>query len=237
MYWGGMILILIVPAVWVRAAVLRVVKGSALVLDLIAAVAIAVVIAPPIWAFNAFVMGFDVHKPGALAEHLASGLLICLVPAGLRHYVRQMRDEVGAEAAPGTRPAPEDAPDRSVEAAEEPVFLRRLDPDRRGAVWRVSADDHQLAVSTSMGESRIRLRFSDAVRELEAFDGTLVHRSHWVAHAAIRAVVPDGRRHRVVLHDGTEVPVSQNRLPLLRAAGITVGARQAEAQEPAQVLG
>ncbi len=209
-YWGGMIMVLIAPAVLLRAAVWRLLKGSPVTLDLISAVVIAAVIAPPIWAFNLFVMGFDVHRPLVLAEHMAIGLLICLMPVVLRAYMRAAQASSGGARDAAPTPARRD----------EPAFLRRLDPDKRGEVWRVSANGHHLDVLTSMGESRVRLRFSDALQELEGLDGTMVHRSHWVAHSAIREIVQDGRRHRIVLQCGIDIPVSQTRAEALRAAGV-----------------
>ena len=210
-YWGGLIFVLIWPAVVVRTWVLRLLKGPPLRLDIIAAVAIALLFAPPIWAFNVFVMRFDVHRPTALAEHLVISLLICFVPVALRHYLRVVRTETMAAGEIDQGAAPS--------TVEDPAFLRRLDPDKRGDIWHVSADDHQLAVYTSAGESRIRMRFSDALHELEELDGIKVHRSHWVAYSAIRSVVQEGRRHKIVLQCGTEIPVSQNRADALRQAG------------------
>lgn len=212
-YWGGMTFCLIVPAVAVRAFVLRVMDGSPLVLDAVAAVAISLTIAPPIWAFNLFVMDFDVHRPMALAEHFAIGLLICFIPVVVRAYMR----ETQADATPDAVPATAQDPDLTGEDASP--FLRRLDPDKCGEVWRVSADNHQVAVFTSMGESRVRLRFSDAVQELDGMAGSVVHRSHWVAYSAIREVVQDGRKHKIILHCGTEIPVSQAHADALREAG------------------
>ncbi|WP_461428546.1 LytTR family DNA-binding domain-containing protein [Gymnodinialimonas sp.] len=163
-------------------------------------------------------MGFDLATPLFFLEHIAIALLVCLVPVALRAYARMYMDEIRAEAGSAVIEQP-------VMTEAQTAFLRRLDPDKRGYVMRVSADNHQVDVWTDRGGSKLRLRFGDALEELTDFDGTRIHRSHWVAYDSIVAIVPDGRRHTVRLSCGSELPVSQNGLRALQEAGVSVAGR------------
>ena len=89
------------------------------------------------------------------------------------------------------------------------AFLKRI-PARLGQnLLHLHMQDHYLEVHTDRGSDLLLMRFRDALREVEDLDGAQVHRSHWVARAALERI---GRRNgRIVLHlvDGTEVPVSR----------------------------
>ncbi|WP_224813862.1 LytTR family DNA-binding domain-containing protein [Hasllibacter sp. MH4015] len=208
LYWGGLIMGLIVPACYIRKAVFALVPGQMVWVDSLAAFAIALCLGPPVWAFNAFFMEFDVATPIALIEHVVIVWVICLMPVLVRIYMRR-----GAERVEG-HGAPDDTTERPL-----PTFLRRLDPEIRGDVQSVSANDRQLTVTTDKGTGILRMRFADALEELSELAGARIHRSHWVALAAIQSVEPVGRRHAVTLKTGTVLPVSQNGLAPLREAG------------------
>lgn len=85
-------------------------------------------------------------------------------------------------------------------------------------VLRVSAHDHYLDVYTPDGCVFLRGRMADAVRALAGKDGCRVHRSHWVALSQVVRVRRCGRDDRVVLRDGTELPVGRARSATLREA-------------------
>lgn len=224
LYWGGLIMGLFFPAYLVRIIIYRYLTGSHLRQDLVAAAILSFIIGPVVWIFNRFVMGFDLASPVFLAEHIGIVLMSCLVPVTIRAYLRMSLGEFHAQdvvgsAGPHVESPVEPAP---ILTEGQTAFLRRLHPDKRGDVWRVSADDHHLQVWTDQGDSKLRLRFGDALEELTDFDGTRIHRSHWVAFNAIQAVEPDGRRHIVKLSCGTRLPVSQNGLRALRDAGVSI---------------
>jgi hypothetical protein len=177
----------------------------------IAAVLQTLILCPLAWLFSVVVVGLDIATPRAFAEHLGIGLVIFLMPVTVRAFLSEV-EQTPATAIEG--PANVDTP-----------FLRRLDPGKRGTLKRVSADGHQLMVWTDQGESRIRMRFSDALEELEAleaFDGVNIHRSHWVATKYIVSVEVDGRQHGARLSCGTQLPVSPTGLKSLRVAGIPI---------------
>lgn len=113
---------------------------------------------------------------------------------------------------------------RRLRAAPPPVkpirFLERLPPRLRGAdLHAIEAEDHYLRLHTSKGQDLILLRLSDAIEELEGLEGAQVHRSWWVARAAVEAVRRGDGRAVLTLKGGVEAPVSRTYSRQLRAAG------------------
>jgi hypothetical protein len=101
-----------------------------------------------------------------------------------------------------------------------PKFLDRLPPKLRGGeVWAVEAEDHYLRLHTSRGQDLILMRLSDAVAELDGIEGARVHRSWWVARAAIADARRSDGRATLTLKDGAEVPVSRTYARGLRDKG------------------
>lgn len=101
-----------------------------------------------------------------------------------------------------------------------PRFLERLPPKLRGAeIFAVEAEDHYLRLHTSKGQDLILMRLSDAVAELEGLEGAQVHRSWWVAKAAVADARRGDGRATLTLTDGAQVPVSRAYAKALRASG------------------
>jgi hypothetical protein len=99
-------------------------------------------------------------------------------------------------------------------------FMDRLPGHLHGSeLWALKADDHYLQVLTSRGETLLRLRMADALRELVGINGAQAHRSWWVARTAVRGVRRGAGSVALVLPDGKEVPVSRSAARTLRAAG------------------
>ena len=98
---------------------------------------------------------------------------------------------------------------KAEDASSRPMIYQRLPGDVVGDLMAISGSDHTVRVLTDCGSTSIRLRFSDALREVEGVSGLRVHRSHWVADAAATHVRRDGYRHFVVLWSGDELPVSR----------------------------
>jgi hypothetical protein len=101
------------------------------------------------------------------------------------------------------------------------VALReRLPPPFRGAeIYAVSAEDHYLRVHTSAGATLILMRLADALAELEGIEGAQVHRSWWVARAAIVGSQRDGRKLALSLKGEIEAPVSRPNAKALQDSG------------------
>lgn len=98
-------------------------------------------------------------------------------------------------------------------------LMKRLKPEVRGELLALEMEDHYLRVHTARGNDLILHRLSDALDEVAGLDGLQVHRSYWVARAAVREVERDGRRLRLVLTNGLKVPVSRNNVAMLKTAG------------------
>lgn len=115
------------------------------------------------------------------------------------------------------------ASDQVDRAAPIETFLKRLPVKFHTAeLYAITSEDHYLRVYTSLGEELILMRLSDAARELTGAPGLQVHRSWWVASAAIKTVRKESGRSFLVLENGTEAPVSRSYRDAVRALGVEV---------------
>lgn len=107
---------------------------------------------------------------------------------------------------------------RAVVAPEDGLLARaRVDP---AALLAIEAEDHYCRVHRRGGLSAlIHYRFGDALGEVAGLDGAQVHRGAWVAAGAVGGARRDGRRWRLLLADGTEIPVSAIHAAEARARG------------------
>ena len=69
--------------------------------------------------------------------------------------------------------------------------------------------DHYVEIHTDRGSELVLMRFGDALKELGGAEGMQVHRSHWIARAAVRKIVRRAGRTVAFLENGAEVPVSR----------------------------
>ncbi len=110
------------------------------------------------------------------------------------------------------------APDPSVVS---PRLLQRLDPAVRGDILAITGRDHYVDILTRKGKTSILMRFSDAMAEAAPTDGAQVHRSHWVAWSAVKAVERSGDRLMLVLPNAMKVPVSRSYRDRVARRGLT----------------
>lgn len=139
----------------------------------------------------------------------------------LRILTRIEQQVPGGVAKPVEEPAPAAMDGGIVPAvtASPPRLLERL-PDRLGhTIHCLQAEDHYVRVYTPAGNDLILHRFSDAVAELDNLEGLQVHRSWWIARAAVDDVIRRERKIFLKLANGLEVPVSRRFVPDLRDAG------------------
>ncbi|CDZ39485.1 Sensory transduction protein LytT, putative [Neorhizobium galegae bv. officinalis] len=120
-----------------------------------------------------------------------------------------MHRQIAAVSAPAPPASPSSAPAPAASPSSEPEILARLKPHNRGALLRLSVQDHYTEVVTSRGRELILLRFADALKELGLTPGLQVHRSHWVADAHVETLKRDGGKLLLIMRDGTEIPVSR----------------------------
>ncbi|WP_305986914.1 LytTR family DNA-binding domain-containing protein [Roseibium sp. MMSF_3544] len=88
-------------------------------------------------------------------------------------------------------------------------YLRHLDQPLKGILLRVEAQEHYVRLVTDQENRMILYRFNDVVAELPDTVGMQVHRSHWIAFAAVENLARDGGRLWIVVRDGSKVPVSR----------------------------
>lgn len=98
-------------------------------------------------------------------------------------------------------------------------FLERV-PARLGRqLVALEAEDHYLRVHTALGSELILARLSDAVAQLDGYDGLQVHRSWWVAADAVAGLIVEDGRLALRLHNGLTAPVSRTYRNSVRARG------------------
>ena len=152
---------------------------------------------------------------GLYAKVLVLHLFIgSLAAYAIRRSLRKPDGEAGPPSADGT------ADTAASQAPPEAALLARLSAGTRADILHLRMQDHYVEVHTTAGMEMLLLRFRDAMHEVEGVDGQQVHRSHWVARAAV-AKVERRRGGAVVLHlvNGSEVPVSRSFAPTLREEG------------------
>ena len=138
-YWGGLIGVALLVAVYVRKGVLAY-MGDSLNADISGAVAIAATLGPSICLFNALILGVEVLSLGMMLQHILVVLVVSLGMVLIRLYARiafaSAPPEVGvAPAVPDSGAASvdaraEDADDLGSESAQElPAFLTHVEEE------------------------------------------------------------------------------------------------------------
>ena len=112
-----------------------------------------------------------------------------------------------------TMPETPDRPDT------QPGVLARLPAHLGTDVHALIAAEHYLRVITDRGEAMILYRLGDAIRDMETaqIPGIQVHRSYWIATAAIASHARDGSRLTLTTPTGFTVPVSRSYRQALKA--------------------
>lgn len=202
LYWALVIGISIIIAYTARIVVWRVWPS----LSWVASEAVATLIfgatyTPVLWQINVAWFG------GAQALMISFPVLlgfVLLVAASVSVFIAAFNGVPVPD-----DPPPAAAPD-ALSASLAPPLLSRLPTDLRGEIFAVCANDHYVHVFTDRGRVSLLMRFADAVAELGDLDGLKVHRSHWVARAAVAAQRRSSGRMFLVLKNGVEVPVSRS---------------------------
>ncbi|NJS14102.1 MAG: LytTR family transcriptional regulator [Sphingopyxis sp.] len=127
-----------------------------------------------------------------------------------------------------SRPAPMAGSETKADAGpteqvwESHGFLSRIPPALGRTVLALHSEDHYVRVFTERGEALVLAAISDAIRAVEAAGtaGHRVHRSWWVATAAVARSEATGRKLAVHLSNGVEVPVSQTYREVVRISGL-----------------
>ena len=176
-----------------------------------------------VWLLVAVWMDYRMTGAAELASLYSQVVAIHLILTSLVAWLVMARRE-RAETDEGSERA--DGPSMARPPGEPPPgappgapFLDRL-PARLGRrLLHLHMQDHYVEVHTEEGSDLLLLRFRDALREVEGLDGAQVHRSHWVARAAVAGVERRNGRIALRLVNGSRVPVSRSFAPALRDRG------------------
>jgi hypothetical protein len=83
----------------------------------------------------------------------------------------------------------------------------------------MEAEDHYVRIHTDRGASLVLMAFETALAKVAHLDGTRIHRSWWVARAAVVGIQRGDGRATLSLSGGIQAPVSRRYARLLRSAG------------------
>ena len=178
---------------------------GALKQDLVIVLAMTALVTPLLWGFVRMMAGNTL-----MVSFWGSAQYVVVVTAGFCVLRRSL---------PGTELQWYFSPYRVEEQPAElkasaignvlPRLARRLPGDFVHPILRLTVDDHLVEVVGTEGAARLRMRFADAVDEMEPVEGFCTHRSHWVARSAFSCVVREDGQLRVRLINGDLVPVSR----------------------------
>ena len=118
-------------------------------------------------------------------------------------------------AGPETAPPPAPAPPL-------PPILERVSLPQRGRLIALIVEDHYVDIVTDKGRTLVLMRLADAIREAAPVPGLQVHRSHWVALAAVAKTLRSEGKVLLELSNGMKLPVSRGYLPAAKDAGLVV---------------
>ena len=205
-YWSGIVVFSLVMATFVTAIMRPVVHGMQQWQESLAkSAAMALVFTPAVYGWTHLlvpprgesIMGFHwffvyVTLISMIIFH-ARGMV---ARARIIHAFRQ--SESGS--------VPAISPDDKVVI---PRLLRRIAPADPGPVIRIEALDLFVTVVTSRDQYRLRMRFADAVDQMDGVDGLITHRSHWITPEEVVGQVRMNGRQFLNMSCGTSVPVSR----------------------------
>jgi DNA-binding LytR/AlgR family response regulator len=98
-------------------------------------------------------------------------------------------------------------------------FLDQLPPAIAHGLLYIGNEDHYVRAYAAAGEAMVLARMRDVVAGLAGLDGARVHRSWWVARAAVAETIRRDRAVYLRLVDGREVPVARSMVAELKADG------------------
>lgn len=159
-----------------------------------------------------------VHYAAVLVVGAIITLLFNLLPA-----TRSGQVGPGPDAAATLASASTSAFATLVTAPELPAPLPnplfdQLPPELGSEIIALEMEDHYVRVHTALGSALVLMRLRDAMALVGEIEGMQVHRSWWVARAAVDDVLRDGRNVRLKLARDLEAPVARANVAALRDA-------------------
>ncbi len=233
LFWAPVLAIGIAVATLIRAFVygtlgLRDRLAGSLLITLL----LCLVLCPPLMITLGALFGDREASMPGLPEIVLLVASVSLGVCSLRHSA-----EIAAVPPddPPADPPPPAAPPPAAPPADEtpaPRLMRRIAADLQGDLVSMTVRDHYVDVVTSAGPSSLLMRFGDAIHEAEPVEGLQIHRSHWVALAAVQGVEREGPRLFVRVSGGQRLPVSKaHRAKVEERLGLTAAPAGAAAPE------
>ncbi|MFT4960745.1 MAG: hypothetical protein ACI92Z_001829 [Paracoccaceae bacterium] len=181
--------------------------------DLIKVAAMVVVFTPVlILLTNTFVPGTLSKGPGFMVFAQSVAIVsaaVCIARRVLPGFEEIPYGKAAQQAAQKPKPI-----------VAQPRLTHRLPSHFKGPILQLAVDVHFVDVVTANATHRIRLRFVDAINEMNNVEGFCTHRSHWVARDAIIHFERVAGRVFVRINNQDLVPVSRKYKPKLEDAGI-----------------
>jgi len=164
------------------------------------------------WAFGS--LGLDMTIVSIIINTFVISVSVFLSRRLLFLKPDRASDE-GAESAADTALQDDDS------VGPVPRLMRRLPDHAKGLILRITAKNHHVEVATENGQVELRMRFTDAIGEMDPIAGICVHRSHWVTLSAITKVERINA-HKIYVHlsNGDEIPASRKHRVNLVEAGL-----------------
>ncbi len=105
------------------------------------------------------------------------------------------------------------------DAPIRPDFLEKLPATEASDIIAIAAEEHYIRVMIESGSELVHYRLGDAVEEMPESLGARVHRSWWVADGHVTGARRGQRRWKLLLSNGTWVPVSDSYVQRARDRG------------------
>lgn len=208
LFWG--LVVLISTHLGVASTVLAeqwIAPDKPLLIDLTRVALVTLTFSPILWGLLFAVMGFDFEIS---PDFLVLMQYVAAVSVGVSVIRRGLSGTGGPGYFLATAPV----------VRQSPRLARRLPEEARKPILRLTVRDHFVDVVTAGATHTIRMRFSDAINEMDTVSGYCTHRSHWVAQEAIAEVVRCSGKTSLRLVNGDQVPVSRKFKSGLQEAGI-----------------
>jgi hypothetical protein len=157
------------------------------------------------------------HPQVPVAESLTIWFYTAIVTLVVVVALVTLRDFMAAApVAPGAATADEAATLRPA----PPAILERVPLPQRGKLLALIVEDHYVDIVTDKGKTLVLMRLADAIREAAPIPGLQIHRSHWVALAAVAKATRSEGRVSLELSNGLRLPVSRGYMQAVKDAGL-----------------
>lgn len=97
-------------------------------------------------------------------------------------------------------------------------FIEFIPPHKRGDLIALTSQDHYVEFITDKGAHLHRISMKDAILLIPKSTGMQVHRSHWVAYAAMHKLESASGRYLLTLANNAVIPVSKTNFAAVQAA-------------------